>query len=165
MQTATESHAHSEQLQLVGFQLGQEEFALDILRVQEIIRTQQLTRVPNLPDYIDGVINLRGKVIPVIKLRRRLGLESSTTDKNTRIVVVDVHGQVLGFVVDAVSQVIRMSSEVVEPTPRLGRVERDYVSGVGKIDDRLLLLLDLDKLMDQDEAEQAEAAAEAAPVQ
>jgi len=165
MQAVTENRSSIEQLQLVGFQLGAEEFGLDILRVQEIIRTQQLTRVPNLPDYIDGVINLRGKVIPVIKLRRRLGFENSDTDKDTRIVVVDVHGQTIGFVVDAVSQVIRMSSDVVEPTPRLGRIERDYVRGVGKIDDRLLLLIDLDKLMDSDEAVEAEHAAEQAPVQ
>jgi purine-binding chemotaxis protein CheW len=138
-------------LQLVSFNVGDEEFGLDILRVQEIIRTQQLTRVPNLPEYIDGVINLRGKVIPVIALRRRLGLSSVPSDKRTRIVVVDVHGQVLGFVVDAVSEVLRIRTDTVEPTPRLGHVERDYISGVGKLDSRLLLLLDLERLMTDEE--------------
>ena len=137
-------------LQLVSFRIAEEEFGLDILRVQEIIRTQQLTRVPNLPHYIDGVINLRGKVIPVIALRKRLGLESLDADKKTRIVVVDVHGQILGFVVDSVSEVLRIKSETVEPSPKLGPVERDYISGVGKLDNRLLLLIDLEKLMDDE---------------
>lgn len=138
-------------LQLVSFSVAAEEYGLDILRVQEIIRTQQLTRVPNLPDYVEGVINLRGKVIPVVALRCRLGLEPAEPDKNTRIVVVDVHGQTLGFIVDAVSEVLRISSETVEPTPRIGAVEREYISGVGKLDSRLLLMLDLDRLMNHEE--------------
>ncbi len=138
-------------LQLVSFSVANEEYGLDILRVQEIIRTQQLTRVPNLPEYVEGVINLRGKVIPVIALRRRLGLEPMETDKNTRIVVVDVHGQTIGFIVDAVSEVLRISSETVEPTPRIGQVEREYIAGVGKLDSRLLLMLDLERLMNQAE--------------
>jgi len=138
-------------LQLVSFSVAAEEYGLNILRVQEIIRTQQLTRVPNLPDYVEGVINLRGKVIPVVALRRRLGLEPVAPDKNTRIVVVDIHGQTLGFIVDAVSEVLRISSDTVEPTPRIGVVERDYISGVGKLDSRLLLMLDLERLMNQEE--------------
>jgi purine-binding chemotaxis protein CheW len=144
-----------ELLQLVSFQVGDEEFGLDILRVQEIIRIQPLTRVPNLPDYIDGVINLRGKVIPVIGLRKRLGLDKQSADKRTRIVVVDVHGQVLGFVVDSVSEVLRIHTDTVEPTPRLGKVDREFISGVGKLDSRLLLLLDLERLMSETEMTEA----------
>ncbi len=144
-----------ELLQLVSFHVGEEEFGLDILRVQEIIRLQPLTRVPNLPEYIDGVINLRGKVIPVIGLRKRLGLDKQASDKRTRIVVVDVHGQVLGFVVDSVSEVLRIHTDTVEPTPRLGKVDRDYISGVGKLDTRLLLLLDLERLMSETEIVEA----------
>ena len=147
--------AGEELLQLVSFHVGDEEFGLDILRVQEIIRIQPLTRVPNLPDYIDGVINLRGKVIPVIGLRKRLGLDKQAADKRTRIVVVDVHGQVLGFVVDSVSEVLRIHTDTVEPTPRLGKVDRDYISGVGKLDTRLLLLLDLERLMSETEIAEA----------
>ncbi len=147
--------AGGELLQLVSFHVGEEEFGLDILRVQEIIRIQPLTRVPNLPEYIDGVINLRGKVIPVIGLRKRLGLEKQSADKRTRIVVVDVHGQVLGFVVDSVSEVLRIHTDTVEPTPRLGKVERDYISGVGKLESRLLLLLDLERLMSETEIGEA----------
>jgi purine-binding chemotaxis protein CheW len=138
-------------LQLVSFHVGDEEFGLDILRVQEIIRIQPLTRVPNLPEFIDGVINLRGKVIPVVGLRKRLGLDKQLADKRTRIVVVDVHGQILGFVVDSVSEVLRIHTDTVEPTPRLGKVDRDYISGVGKLDSRLLLLLDLEQLMNENE--------------
>jgi purine-binding chemotaxis protein CheW len=138
-------------LQLVSFSVAEEEYGLDILRVQEIIRTQQLTRVPNLPDYVEGVINLRGKVIPVIALRRKLGLAAAEADKNTRVVVVDVHDQTIGFIVDAVSEVLRISSDTVEATPRVGQVEREYISGVGKLDSRLLLMLDLERLMNQAE--------------
>jgi purine-binding chemotaxis protein CheW len=144
---STTGSAPGELLQLVSFHVGDEEFGLEILRVQEIIRIQPLTRVPNLPEYIDGVFNLRGRVIPVIGLRKRLGLDKHPADKQTRIVVVDVHNQTLGFIVDSVSEVLRIHSDTVEPTPRLGKTERDYISGVGKLDSRLLLLINLEQLM------------------
>jgi purine-binding chemotaxis protein CheW len=140
-----------ELLQLVGFHVGGEEFALDILRVQEIIRLQDLTRVPNSPEFVDGVMNLRGKIIPVIALRKRFGLDHVPPDKQTRIVVVEIKGTVLGFVVDSVSEVLRIPAATVEPPPRLGKVDQEYVSGVGKLDDRLLILLDLDRLMGETE--------------
>jgi purine-binding chemotaxis protein CheW len=138
---------HHDLLQLVSFHVGDEEFGLDILRVQEIIRIQALTRVPNSPVFVDGVINLRGKVIPVIGLRKRLGLQELAHGKQTRIVVTEVKGTVLGFIVDSVSSVLRIPADTVEPPPRVGKVEREYVSGVGKLDDRLLILLDIDRLM------------------
>jgi purine-binding chemotaxis protein CheW len=134
-------------LQLVSFQVGGEDFGLDILRVQEIIRIQELTRVPNSPAFVEGVINLRGKVIPVIALRKRLGLDNQAHDKQTRIVVVEAKDTVLGFIVDSVSQVLRIPAGAVEPPPRLGKLEREYVLGVGKMEDRLLILLDVDRLM------------------
>jgi purine-binding chemotaxis protein CheW len=134
-------------MQLVGFHVGGEEFRLEILRVQEIIRIQPLTRVPNSAGFVDGVINLRGKVIPVIALRRCFSLEERAHDKQTRIVVVEVSGNVLGFIVDSVSEVLRIPGETIEPPPRLGKVEREYVSGVGKLGNRLLILLDLDRLI------------------
>src|SRR5215831_1044102 len=135
---AQQSHsAPDPMLQVVSFKIGDEEFGLDILRVQEIIRIQELTRVPNSPNFVDGVINLRGKVIPVVALRKRFGLEQIPHDKQTRIVVVEVNGTVLGFIVDSVSEVLRIPAETVEPPPRLGKVEREYVSGVGKLDNRL----------------------------
>jgi len=150
--------AHRDLMQLVSFHVGGEEFGLEILRVQEIIRIQQLTRVPNSPNFVDGVINLRGKVIPIIALRRCLGLEDRPHDKQTRIVVVEVAGNVLGFIVDSVSEVLRIPVETIEPPPRLGKVEREYVSGVGKLDDRLLILLDLNRLMSDADTAAVQAA-------
>jgi purine-binding chemotaxis protein CheW len=145
-----------ELLQLVSFRVADEEFGFEILRVQEIIRVQELTRVPNSPEFVDGVINLRGKVIPVITLRKRFGLEELVHDRETRIVVIEVKGAVLGFIVDSVSEVLRIPADAVEPPPRMGRVEREYVSGVGKLDDRLLILLDVDRLLgDSQEASSA----------
>jgi len=144
-------HSHRDLLQLVSFRIGEEEFGLDILRVQEIIRIQALTRVPNSPAFVDGGINLRGKVIPVIALRKRFGLEELTHGKQTRIVVTEVKGTILGFIVDSVSEVLRIPADTVEPPPRLGKVEREYVSGVGKLQDRLLILLDVDRLMGNSE--------------
>jgi purine-binding chemotaxis protein CheW len=142
---------HSDLLQLVSFHVAGEEFCLDILRVQEIIRIQALTRVPNSPDFVEGVINLRGKVIPVIALRKRFGLPELEYDKQTRIVVSEVKGAVLGFIVDSVSEVLRIPADTVEPPPRLGKVEREYVSGVGKLDKRLLILLDVDRMLSDSE--------------
>lgn len=147
----TTEQSRAELLQLVGFHIGGEEFGLDILAVQEIIRSQQLTRVPNSPDFIDGVINLRGKVIPVVGLRKRFGLGAHDADKQTRIIVAEVNGSILGFVVDSVSEVLRIPVSTVEPPPRFGKVQREYVSGVGKLDDRLLILLDLQNLMSESE--------------
>jgi len=148
---------HGDLLQLVSFHVGSEEFGLDILRVQEIIRVQQLTRVPNSPGFVEGVINLRGKVIPVISLRKIFGLNDAEHDKQTRIVVIEVSGTVVGFLVDSVSEVLRVPAGTVEPPPRLGEVKREYVSGVGKLENRLLILLDVDRLMTISEAELASA--------
>ena len=145
------THGGGELLQLVSFHLGGEEFGLDILQVQEIIRMMDMTRVPNSPEFVEGVINLRGKVIPVIGLRKRFGLEEHPHDTQTRIVVVEVSGTVVGFVVDSVSEVLRIPADTVEPPPRLIKVDREYISGVGKLDNRLLLMLDVNRLMSDSE--------------
>lgn len=138
-------------LQIVTFQVGSETFGLDILKVHEIIRFQTLTRVPNLPPYVEGVLNLRGKVIPVIGLRQRIGLERLEATGTTKIVVATVKQQVLGFMVDSVSEVLRIRQDAVEPAPRLRDVQQKYVAGVGKLENRLLLLLDLDQLLSEEE--------------
>ena len=145
---ATVPGANSDEpLQIVSFRVGSEEFGLDILRVQEIIRHQQLTRVPNSPDFVEGVINLRGQVIPVIALRKRFGLDDSPRDSQARIVVLEVQSMVLGFIVDSVPEVLRIPASAVAAPPRFGKVEREYVSGVAKLDDRLLILLDVDRIL------------------
>jgi purine-binding chemotaxis protein CheW len=121
---------------------------VDILQVQEINRMLEVTRVPNAPEYVDGVINLRGKVIPIIDLRRRFGMERKEHDKNTRIVVVELNGKVVGFVVDAVREVLRIPRSVTEPPPSIvGGVHEEYITAVGKLEDRLLILLDLEKVL------------------
>ena len=145
--SATQPDSPQNVMQLVSFDVGGEQYGLEILRVQEIIRIQQLTRVPNSPHFVDGVINLRGKMIPVIALRKKFGLEERPYDKQTRIVVVEVKNNILGFIVDSVSEVLRVPGNVIEPPPRLGRVDPEYVSGVGKLRDRLLILLDVERLM------------------
>ncbi len=152
------NQGREELLQFVGFHVGGEEFVIDILRVQEIIRAQQLTRVPNSPDCMEGVMNLRGKIIPVIALRKRFGLQEAPPDKQNRIVVVEIEGNVFGFAVDAVSEVLRIPADRVEPPPRLGPVEREYVAGVGKLDDRLLILLDADRLLSGSEQQMTSTA-------
>ncbi|HKS80365.1 MAG TPA: chemotaxis protein CheW [Candidatus Acidoferrales bacterium] len=135
-------------LQLVGFRLGGEEYCLNILQVQEIIRMQGLTHVPNAPESIEGVINLRGKVIPVFGLRKRFGTPPQSQSKDARIVIVDLKDEVLGFEVDSVTEVLRIPAEAVVPAPRLSVRNNEYISGVGKLGGRLLLLLDLNRLMD-----------------
>jgi purine-binding chemotaxis protein CheW len=137
----------SELIQLVSFDLGTEEFGVDILKVQEINRMVSITRIPQAPYYIEGVINLRGKVIPVMDLRTKFGLESKARDKNSRIVVCDVDGSIVGMVVDGVSEVLRVSGSTVEPAPEITRGEgQRYVRGVVRLEDRLLLLLDVSRL-------------------
>jgi len=137
-----------ELLQLVSFNIGDEEFGVDILQVQEINRMLEVTKVPNAPEYVDGVINLRGKVIPIIDLRRRFGMARKEHDKHTRIVVVELNGKVVGFVVDAVREVLRIPRSVTEPPPSIaGSTNEEYITGVGKLEDRLLILLDIGKIV------------------
>lgn len=149
-----------ELLQLVSFKIGDEEFGVDILKVQEINRMLEVTRVPNSPEYVDGVINLRGKVIPIIDLRRRFGMKWRERDKDTRIVVVELSGKVVGFVVDAVSEVLRIPKSVTEPPPALvSDINAEYITAVGKLEDRLLILLDLEKVLSGEEKEELAAVA------
>jgi purine-binding chemotaxis protein CheW len=141
-----------EVLQLVSFTLGKEEFGIDILKVQEINRTSSVTRVPNAPHFIEGVINLRGKVIPIVDLRKRFGMSSSQHDKNTRIIVVEVLSKTVGFIVDSVREVLRIPQSVVDPPPPIvAGISSDYIEGVGKMDDRLLILLNLEKALSSTE--------------
>lgn len=141
------------ELQLVSFLLGNEEFGADILMVQEIIRMVPITRVPNAPHFVEGVINLRGKVIPIIDLRKRLNLASRTeANRNTRIIVVQFEGKTTGFIVDAVSQVLRIPVNIIEPPPDIiAGVDSEYISGVSKLEDRLLIILDFSKILTRKE--------------
>jgi len=142
----------SEILQLVGFKIGNEEFGINILAVQEIIKIIDITTVPNASDYIAGVINLRGRIIPIVHLRKRLLLPIIETDKNTRIIVVEINDKTIGFIVDEVLEVLRISTDITEKPPELvSGINSDYITSVAKLEDRLLILLDLEKTLANDQ--------------
>ena len=156
IQTVAETHIQNdasvysdEIFQVVSFDIGSEEFAVDILDVQEIIRMVEITPVPKAPYYVEGVINLRGKVIPIVDLRRRFGLPDAERTKETRIVVVDVSRIILGLVVDSVSEVLRIPSSLIEAPPSGKQGGAEFHKGVGRVDGRLLILLDLTRLLGQ----------------
>ncbi len=139
-------------LQLVSFKIGSEEFGVDILKVQEIIRMVEITKVPQAPMFVEGVINLRGRVIPIIDLRKRLNLELKDHDKHTRIVVVDIGSNIMGMIVDSVSEVLRLPSKTIEPPPDLiSGIDSEHIQGVAKLEDRLLIFLDLSKIVASEE--------------
>ena len=145
----------NELLQLVSFKIGNEEFGIDILNVQEIIKTVQITKVPNSPSFVEGIINLRGKVIPVIDLRSRLNLEKKAQDKDTRIIVVDISSKTVGFIVDEVNEVLRIPKSITEAPPEMVTSRNSqYITAVGKLDDRLITLIDLQKILSVDETTQ-----------
>ncbi len=138
---------------LVTFNLG-EEYGVPINQVQEIVRVGGITMVPNSPSYMEGVINLRGRVLPVLNLRKKLKLSASAMGKDSRIVVTEVGSKVIGLLVDAVSHVIKVPSEFVETAPEeVLEVDTDYITGVGKLQDRLIILLDLEKLLKRENIE------------
>jgi purine-binding chemotaxis protein CheW len=142
------------EMQLVVFELGDESYAVDISRVQDINRMQEITEIPHAPESVVGVINLRGRVIPVIDLRKRFGLPDAVRTKDTRIVVVHLEGNLIGVIVDAVSQVLRIPADIVEPpSPVLAGVDSRYLRGIAKLDDKLVILLDLDYVLSRREQE------------
>jgi purine-binding chemotaxis protein CheW len=149
MDLEEKAQEESGEIQLVSFLLGEEEFGADILMVQEIIRMQPITRVPNAPHFVEGVINLRGKVIPIVDLRKRLNIGDAENTRKTRVIVVDVEGKLTGFIVDSVSQVLRIPKNTIEPAPSIvaADIDSEYITGVSKLDDRLLILLDFTKIL------------------
>jgi purine-binding chemotaxis protein CheW len=153
------SKGQTEELfQLVSFTIGQEEFGLDIQCIQEINRMVDITRVPNAPEYVTGVINLRGKVIPIIDLRKRFGFPPKDSDKNTRIIVVELGGMVVGFVVDTVREVIRIPKNITEPPPAIvAGIGSEFITAVAKLENRLLILLDLERILREKEKQQLES--------
>ena len=142
-------NSQEDTLQLVTFKIDQEEFGVEILKVHEIIRMMEITKIPNSPDFVKGVINLRGKVIPIISLRKKFGISLDDGESNNlRIVVIELNSVVVGFVVDSVSEVLKIERSVVEPPPDvLTDVDSTYIIGVAKLEDRLLILLDLENLL------------------
>lgn len=147
--------ASSELTQLVSFHLDNEEYGVEVLKVREIIRMINITHMPNSPPYVDGIINLRGKVIPIISMRRKFGLVDAGNNNQTRVIIMDVGGELLGFTVDSVSEVIRISASDIQPSPSVASDGdgQEYIAGVINHSDRLLVLLNLDKMFTAEENE------------
>ena len=149
-----EEKKQGKEIQVVIFRLDNEEFGLDISQVREIIRVQEITPMPKAPEFIEGVINLRGQVIAVMDLARRFGLTQAKKTERSRIVVTEVKENIIGLMVDEVPEVLRIFEEDIEPTPEMlqSQVNAEFIKGVGKFKDRLIILLDVDKILSKEEA-------------
>ncbi len=146
----------SKDMQVVIFSLGGEEYSVDISIVREIIRMVDLTRIPKLPEFIEGVINLRGQITTVIDLRKRFGMEPVISNEN-RIIIVDLKGEPIGIIVDSVSEVMTVPSGQIDDMPSIKHARtQEYLKGICKVDDRILILLDLDKILTELEFTQTE---------
>jgi purine-binding chemotaxis protein CheW len=148
-------------LQVVGFRIGNETFGVRIASVREIVRVPEITSVPSAPDTVEGVINLRGKIIPVMDLRKRFGHVDIQPDKKNRILVVELQNKLIGLIVNAASEVLKIPpSEIEAPGSVFAEGESSYVTGVGKLKGRLIILLDVSKLLRQQEVKRLEEAAD-----
>jgi purine-binding chemotaxis protein CheW len=146
---------------LVGFRIGEETYGVPIGSVREIVRVPEITTVPNAPELIEGVINLRGKIIPVMDLRKRFGNVAIQSDKKNRILVVELESRLLGLIVSSASEVLKIPpSEIEAPGAVFAEGESSYVTGVGKLKGRLVILLDIGRLLRQPEFRKLEEAAE-----
>lgn len=142
-------------MQFVGFQLVDQEYAFRIEQIQEIVIPDRVTRMPQVPDYVEGVSNLRGTIIPIINLRRLFDLPPKEKDPETRTMVVNVGPRTIGCTVDAVTRVIRIAPEQIQPAPEIAKSESSaYIAGFAKIDDRLIVLLEIEELLDPAKMEQ-----------
>jgi len=162
----TENSTISSQ-QYVTFSLGEELFGVEVSRAREILSLTPVTKVPQTPDYLLGVINLRGQVVPVVDMRLKLGLPAGADTEDTCIIVVDVQvdGEVItvGALADAVREVMAIFSDQIEPPPRLGtRLKTEFINGMGKVDEQFMILLNIDKIFNSDELAWVQDAAETA---
>lgn len=150
-----EKEVGSREDQMVVFQLSGQTYGIDIASVYEIIRMEKITRVPRTPDFVEGVINLRGKIIPVIDLCKRFNLDYSGETSSSRIIIVDVGGNTIGMIVDAVSEVLRVPADCIEPPPSMIHgIDAAYLRGIAIMDDKLIILLNLEKIFYEHEVEE-----------
>ncbi|MEN8135502.1 MAG: chemotaxis protein CheW [Thermodesulfobacteriota bacterium] len=157
---AAKQEAEQELMQLVGFTIGKELFGVDILMVQEIIRAAPITPVPNSPEFVEGVINLRGNILPVIDLRKRLNLLTGEIDlEDTWILILDIQNKITGFIVDSVTEVIKIQESTIEAPPDIIKagLESQYLRGVCDIGAQLLILLDFKRILLQEEFKKLQA--------
>lgn len=151
-------HSQAEETQLVVFKIGDEEFGVNIHQVREIVRLVPITPIPRAPGFIEGVVNLRGQILAVIDLAKKLDLVSQSRSEKTRIVVVEVEDNTVGMIVDEVTEVLRMSNTQIESTPSIidSEINQKYITGVGKLEDKLLVLIDLKAVLSTEEVEHLE---------
>ncbi len=143
------------QIQVVSFLLDEEEFGIDIMKVREINKLSKVTQIPKAPGFVEGIVNLRGVIVPLIQLRSRLGLLKKEYDKNTRIVIVENEGRSIGFIVDSVSKVLRIDQNKSEAPPKIAAgINSDYIKSIVKLEDRLLILLELNNILSGNEKHQ-----------
>ncbi|HAL37443.1 MAG TPA: chemotaxis protein CheW [Polaromonas sp.] len=139
-------------LEFLAFTLGQEEYGIDIQKVQELRGYDTVTRIANAPEHIKGVVNLRGIIVPIIDMRIKFNLGTPTYDQFTVVIILNMASRVMGMVVDSVSDVITLTPDQIKPAPEMGSVlDTDYLIGLGTLDDRMLILVDIDKLMSSPE--------------
>ncbi len=144
-----------ETVQVIVFKLGEERYGVDISQVREIIRPSQITKIPNAPEFVEGVINLRGQITTIVNLRKRFGLPPKPIDNDTRIIVVEYENAVIGMMVDTVSEVKYLAQKDIEALPSIitSREEAKFLKGVGKLPDGLLILIDLNRVLNEGEVE------------
>ena len=142
----------AQDVQLVIFKLANEDYGLPIQKVQEINRMVPVTKLPQTPEFMEGIINLRGRVIPVVDLRKRFGLTAKEHEEDTRIMIIDINGQTVGIIVDAVNEVVKIAGDCIEPPPQSFVMNAQFVQGIAKMADRLVILLDIDCILTSQES-------------
>lgn len=165
METSMKEAKRMEKLdQLISFGIGNEDYGVDIQTVKEVIRKKEITRLPKAPVFVKGVINLRGDVIPIIDMRERFGMEQKEYTDMTRVIVAEVEGRSVGMVVDSVSHVIRMEETEIEPPPPcVGKISEEYIRGVGKVGEKLIVLLKIENILTAKEKKELETMEETCP--
>lgn len=149
--------------QLISFTVGEEEYGLELLRVKEVIRVRQVTWLPRAPSCVKGIINLRGDVIPIVDLRERFGLDAAEQTAMSRVIVVEVGGQAVGMTVDSASQVVRVPADQFDPPPTvMGQGSRDFITAVGKMGEKLVIMIDVDMILSTEEMSQIAGSLQAA---
>jgi chemotaxis signal transduction protein len=161
-----ESEAGAETQEFVTFVLNDELYAMDALNVQEIIEMANITKVPHLPGFFKGVINLRGTIIPVVDLKQKFGMASEGYKKHTCIIVTEFSGGVMGLIVDAVSDVLHMSKETIAATPSFGaKINTEFIKGMGKVGDNLVIVLNVERVLSEEEMAAAKETTEGAQME
>jgi purine-binding chemotaxis protein CheW len=148
-------------LEALAFKLGNEEYGIKILKVQEIRGYESVTRIASAPEHVKGVVNLRGTIVPIVDMRIKFKLGEPTYNQFTVVIILNIQDRVVGMVVDSVSDVISLTADQIKPAPDMGALNTDYVVGLGTVDERMIILVDIDRLMSADDMGVIDAAATA----